>query len=536
MKKFEKASQFTLTALDKEILTYARYDIDLWAQGYFDETLFPFQRYFYHAPQKDKLLIAGIRTGKSHFAARGAMHMMQFNPGSRFLNTSISSEQAKIVYQACLQLCNAPRFSHWIEHVQSSPYPLIRLVNGSELWFRSIGYDAELIRGFEFDLISVDEAAYVTRETAIKTLRGRLLGINPITHQHRMGILWMISSPKGQGWLAERWKKGDPAYRGARPDKYLSLRATIWDNPLLDQEAINDVMADYTEAMIRQELFGEFLDNSDAFFPYHAIMACCSEGRREVKWLYERINEWNETHDTKSIRTDAGLTEDILHYECDPQAGHRYVASWDLGKKSTQKGRNACVGLVYDITHEPWIQVAFLYREGMGYVEAKAKIEEWHAKYSSDYAGSTCKTVIDSTGKGDVLEEFMLKEQTIDDLEGIVYSGEKKPNLLHAGKLCIERGLTVFPFIKRTVDQLSNYTIYDKDIAQDIVMAYCQMCYAARDMTRMSPQSESLQQKLNAMPHYSIRHPQARLNARYIESRVHRRQARQQQLGGTRHR
>ena len=145
--KLKKTTAFMMNSLDKEILTRCQYNIDLWAQGYFDAHLFRYQQEFYHRPQKNKLLIAGIRTGKSYVASRGFLHYAQYHPYSRLLNTSISSEQAKIVFNNCLELCNAPRFKHWIEHVQSSPYPTIRLVNGSELWFRSIGYDAELIRG-----------------------------------------------------------------------------------------------------------------------------------------------------------------------------------------------------------------------------------------------------------------------------------------------------------------------------------------------------------------------------------------------------
>src|SRR5260221_10009061 len=209
-RKFDKQTQFHLTPLDKEILTRPRYDIDLWAKGYFDGQLFPYQRYFYHAPQKDKLLIAGIRTGKSTLLGLGALHDGQFNAGSRYLNTSISSEQAKIVYQKCMEYCQHSNFNHWIDHTQSSPYPLIRLVNGSELWFRSIGYEAELLRGFEFDFITVDEAAYITRENAIKTLKGRLLGINPMTRLPRRGLFWMAASPKGKGGLFARWNLGDP--------------------------------------------------------------------------------------------------------------------------------------------------------------------------------------------------------------------------------------------------------------------------------------------------------------------------------------
>ncbi|HEY7419350.1 MAG TPA: hypothetical protein VH593_29470, partial [Ktedonobacteraceae bacterium] len=73
-------------------------DISLWAKLYFDLDIFPWQNYFYHYPCNDKMVIAGIRTGKSKGASLFMLHLAQFNPGIRILNTSISSEQAKIVY------------------------------------------------------------------------------------------------------------------------------------------------------------------------------------------------------------------------------------------------------------------------------------------------------------------------------------------------------------------------------------------------------------------------------------------------------
>jgi hypothetical protein len=170
--------------------------------------------------------------------------------------------------------------------------------------------------------------------------------------------------------------------------------------------------------------------------------------------------------------------------------------------------------------------VAFFYREGMQYVAAKSMVEQWHAKYSMEGA-AWCRTAIDATGKGDVIQEFMEAERTVDRLEGIVYTGTNKPNLLHAGKLMIERGLVVFPFIRRQVDQLTNYEVFDKEIAQDIVMAFCQAMYVARDLTKMSEHRGTLQRTLNAMPQYSQRLPQSRLlNVRYVERRMAARAAR----------
>lgn len=529
-RKYDKPTQFQVTPLDHEIMSRSRYDIDLWAKGYFDGQVFPYQRYFYHAPQKDKLLIAGIRTGKSFLASLGFMHYAQFNPYSRLLNTSISSEQAKIVYQNCLRFCARPSFQHWIEHVQSSPYPTIRFVNGSELWFRSVGYDAEHIRGFEFDVINIDEAAYITRKSIIDTLKGRLIGVNPYTGKPLPGIMWMISSPKGKGWLSDRWKLGDSQYRVADVRKYLSLRATIWDNPLLSRDQIEETMMGYSDEMIRQEFFGEFVDFNESLFPYHLVMDGCDETHREVRWLYDQIRFWNAQHessDYKSIRATAGITEDISHYECEPQPGHRYVSSWDLGKKPMANGRNATVGIVFDITHEPWSMVAYLYREGMGYVEAKAEIERWHAKYSSN--GGLCSTVIDATGKGDVLNEFIERDRTIGDLEGIVYSSSQKPLLLDSGRIALERGLVRYPFIRRMTDQLTNYDRFDKDLPQDIVMAYCQAMWKAREYTRIST-STKYQQAVIASHDVHRRSAQATTrNPRYVEGRYARRGARKGQ-------
>lgn len=106
--KQSKTAQFAMTSLDKEILERSHYNIDLWASGYFDGQVFPWQQQFYHRPQKHKMLIAGIRSGKSRLASMGFLHYAQYHPYARLLNTSISSEQAKIVFTNCLEYCNAP--------------------------------------------------------------------------------------------------------------------------------------------------------------------------------------------------------------------------------------------------------------------------------------------------------------------------------------------------------------------------------------------------------------------------------------------
>lgn len=473
---------FRLTEADRKILEIAPQDPQLWAKWYFDIDLQPWQEYFLLAPQTDKLVVAGIRTGKSFISALGFLWFGQLHPQARILNTSISSEQANIVFQNCLTFCENPRFKPWVEDIVRHPYPAIRLVTGAEMWFRSIGYEAELIRGFEFDLINIDEAAYVVREMAVKTLKGRLLGINPLTHQSRAGLFWMISTPKGKGWLFDRWKQGDPRYTGSKPDKFLSLRVLTYDNRMLmqserGQELTEQIRQEYSERLIRQELEAEFLDDEEAVFPYEHILYACNEIHPEVQWLNQRITEWRSQHKIQATMISDTGSEDIVHYELEPESGHEYLQSWDMGKRPTPSGRNAMVGQVWDLTDRPFKLVGFRYAPGATYGLAHQWVKEWHWKYNSN--GASAETLIDATGKGDVLNERLEEEDHI-EVDGVIYSAVQKPALIHAGQLALERNYVRFPFIRRFVDQLHNYELMDKKIPQDLVMAFCQAMHRAR--------------------------------------------------------
>src|SRR5712691_2732070 len=162
----------------------------------------------------------------------------------------------------------------------------------------------------------------------------------------------------------------------------------------------------------------------------------------------------------KSVRATLGFIAqesnslDIDHYEPEPKAGRQYLASWDLGKKATKAGRNATVGMVWDITELPWKMVAYRYETGSSYLGAMGWIEQWHLKYAS--RGTSWYTVIDASGKGGVLNEVIEAQNRI-QFDGIVYSNHLKPNLITSRKLAIERSLLRFPMLRRMVDQLSIY-------------------------------------------------------------------------------
>jgi hypothetical protein len=92
-------------------------DLNWWAKLNYDGEAYPWQSYFYHYPCKDKMVIAGIRTGKTRAAAMGFGHTAMYHPYTKLLNTSTSSEQAKLVYHAVLEMFSYDRMKHWIADV-----------------------------------------------------------------------------------------------------------------------------------------------------------------------------------------------------------------------------------------------------------------------------------------------------------------------------------------------------------------------------------------------------------------------------------
>jgi hypothetical protein len=486
-----KPKPFKLLPADRTILN----DIgpqrhDIFAKHYFDVELFPWQQYYLAYPCKNKLVVAGIRTGKSFVAAYELLNFAFWNPGSRVLNVCITADQAQIIFNDIVLMATNAKFNHWVAKIINHPYPTIILHNGAEIWSRSIGGtsgDATTLRGWEFDVINVDEAAYVTNELAIMTLQGRLIGVNKQLKRPRYGLLTMKTTPKGaKTWLYDRWKRGDPQYPGSDPKTYLSLQAKTSYNTLLDAATIALITADYTEAQRQQELEGIFLSD-DSLFHLQDLVACAGKDvsdifnehilDADVIELEKAILTWME-HSGKD--TSMGVPQTIEHYELDPIQGHVYVAGWDLGSRAVisgvAEGRNATVGAVFDISTRPWKMVAYKYDTFGKYTISMEWVRQWHLKYNS--RGAQCFTRIDALGSGDVIHQILEEERY--RIDGFKASTITKGAMLQAAAYAIEMRWIRWPFIRRMIDQFQSYTPEDKHIAQDIVIAIGQAIHLAR--------------------------------------------------------
>jgi len=472
-KQIERVS-YALTDVDKRILSMTADDISLFSEHYFDIEPMPWQHYFYHAPQKQKIVVAGIRSGKTFSVSLGFLHFATFNPYARIANASLSLDQAKIVFYSALELASKQNYERFVEHVVKHPFPTIKMVNGAEMWFRSVGYEAELWRGQEFDWINVDEAAYIPHVATISTLQGRLLGKNNMTNQFRQGIFTITTSPRGRGWLYEFWRKGDTNFDEAEPDKFLSLRIRTLDNPHLNPAQLEMTLANYTDRQRQQELEGAFLDPEDAVFSWESIQAMSDvDGRSEVQELVKKVDAIEEGN------FKAFSKQDYQRFSLQPERGHSYVLSWDIGTSATRnQGRNATVLFAIDITDRPWKVVAYRRETVASYPQIIEWIQETDARYR-DKGNNQVWTVIDSTGSGNVVKEILQDQYNL-DVEGLVYSMATKPEVITAGQVCIDRRMIISPPIRAVMDEFSSYEMDDKRIVQDCVMSLCQGLYHAR--------------------------------------------------------
>lgn len=488
-------AQYSFSSLDSQILTATEDDLTLFSEWFFaaDEhgvgpTPIPWQHYFYHKPQKRKTLIAGIRSGKTYAVSLGFPHYSLYHPYSRLANASISADQAKIVFYNVVDLCSRPRFERFIKDTRKHPFPVIELVNGSEMWFRSVGYEAELWRGWEFDWINIDEAAYIGGKATLDTLDGRLLGRNTQTNQPRAAIRTITSSPKGRGWLVDEFYKGDPGRPEYNPDRYLSMRVRSIDNPNLDRKELEALMGEYSDRQRKQELEGMFLDPEDAVFGWESIQWMSdAERREEVRALIAELDNLQDTPDAEGFVPKVLDKSDYVRYELPPGRNKTYLISWDLGTTATKHlGRNATVGMVFDIGQKPWRLVAYRREKKATYSLIIQWIKEWHFRYNA-LGHNGVETVIDATGSGGVVQEILQEEHGL-DIDGLVYSQASKPDIINAGQVLIDQGAVITPPIRALADELAGYEIDDKRIVQDCVMAFCQGLYRIRqrfgDMTR----------------------------------------------------
>lgn len=447
--------------------------------------MLPKQFAFSHAPQINVSMLGGVGSGKTLIAAKTELYLASLIPWFRILNTSITSGQAELAFNMVDPMVrDNKKFEPYLDDILLRPYPTIKFTNGSEITYRTAGYEARNIRGFEFDYINFDEAGYEPRKTTMQYLRGRLRGRRP-DGTARMNRLSITTTPTDVPWLREMWNRGVPDEGDEYdPVNYCSIRVTTYDNTFLTPGQIEAIVAGYTDAMIEQEIMAQFPDYGDTEFSRASIEKCETivmndKMERAVRGPVHADPHWMPQPGWEVIEHPR---LGIIKWQIAPTPGNRYIMSGDPGSSSPPQ-RNSGVVMCFDVTQEPYDMVYFEWVDGRGsilpFLRSYRNVME---AYEPVFCG------MDTTGPQKSMEELAFSEHGI-NVDKINFQRDKDA-MVNSLKWALSKGLLRFPIIKGLHNQLRAYKRdEDKKMQQDIVAAMMQIPYLIKFLPATSGSS-----------------------------------------------
>ena len=185
--------------------------------------------------------------------------------------------QSKKVFQELLLA------SHPIIKSSNKADLTIEFINGSTLQFLSAErYDS--IRGFSFNYIIVDEAAFIKEEAMNEAILPTLSAIGK--------KCLIISTPKSKNWFHKYWLKGQDS-----SGEYISFKGVSIDNPYVSHEFILEQQKSLPTEIYKQEYEAQFSEATNDVF--RGLDNVCI------------LNKWDETKTTRDyFGIDFGMSND----------------------------------------------------------------------------------------------------------------------------------------------------------------------------------------------------------------------------------
>ena len=201
---------------------------------------------FADSEHKFGIVATGRQYGKSLLAQNLMLYWLLKDSNSRGAWTTPVYNQAKKVFG---ELTNA---AHQIIVKQNKADLTIEFVNGSTLQFLSTD-NYNTIRGFSFNYMVLDEAAFIKEEAINEAVMPTLTAIGK--------KCLIISTPKSKNWFYDYYLRGNVSN-----SVYIAFRGISHDNPYVDQNFIIEQEKSLPRDIYRQEYLAEFTDaGSDVF-------------------------------------------------------------------------------------------------------------------------------------------------------------------------------------------------------------------------------------------------------------------------------
>jgi len=392
----------------------------------------------------ENLLHCGNRWGKSLVQAIKIAHRLMFQIRDPqhdrekhyvIANVSITLDQARIIFNEAVRLLRRlPYCDYLIEDLVVTPFPMLRLTNGSVLWARSTQRRGEYLLGHDFDFISFDEAAF---EPAADYVVEEVLMMRVVD---RAGQIDYVSTPRGKNWFYR--KSQEIASRGF--SGYVQ-RGDSRDNPHLPIDYLERTITRLSPQRRAQNIEGQFVDLGNEVLNEEDIQRALA--LHEVARVFRPVSSEPSIEAAANITSANTVTTNTppantalksratVTYE--PIKGRHYVHGWDLARKRTWT-----VGITLDITDRPFQLVAFERFQHRSWPAVITAIRQRHAQYGG-------RVIIDATGLGDVV----LSELTDIGAQGYNFGergGKAKSELIATLEHTFATGSIGIPMIEMT--------------------------------------------------------------------------------------
>lgn len=240
----------------------------------------------YIAYKGDKLACIGRRGGKTYTMAAGGIERMVEKSKTRILIFSHTEEQAMII----IAMAKEYLFQEYPDKLRKkntdTNKKTLTLKNGSVMRCRAAGDTGDSGRGFDADILMIDEASRFSKFFWI--------AVRPIILMS-VGELWLSSTPFGkQGYF---WEMFNEAYNLKKPKArfkvfYKSTPQIVeerqitqfWTQERKDQilETLQQDKETMTKLEYGQEYLGLFMEDLQQFFPDDLIRQCQTATRPDT--------------------------------------------------------------------------------------------------------------------------------------------------------------------------------------------------------------------------------------------------------------
>lgn len=346
---------------------------------------FEYQKELLDSDARHRTIVSGRQVGKSRMCAWLALHKAITHAYSQVLITAPSLRQSSLLFQTLQSEMDKSALSTEQWGVERDTQTIIEFDNGSSIHCLPTGRNGNKIRGFTADMVIVDEAAFIADSIFGDILQPMLFSSG--------GSMILASTPWGKsGFLYEKFAQAEYT------DKWDRVSVSSYDNPLNDPDDLDDYKKGKTEAQIKREVYGKFVDDAGQFFPSDDISSCMQGG------------EPQREHDHAYLGADiAGTGDDKTVFYGVDEAGNVFL---------------------HDETYSD-----------MGVLEAAEYIKTLDGMHNFD------RIFVDRTAIGQGTIETLANDPVIDRKhEPIYFSVQKKQQIYQRLKAALESGALHLPF------------------------------------------------------------------------------------------